>query len=257
MTLRYSTAARTFMAGIGSYKDAFNNGRIEIYTGAQPVSADAAVTGTLLCTLTNNSGARTAEVLSAGSVTLTGGASGSVNTLTVNGLEIMGAAVSFVTDLSTTAAAIALQINKYHSYAEYMASSAGAVVTITALPGTGTTPNGFVVASTTTTLTKTDANMAGGVAAVNGLQFGAPSAGVIGILPGQVWSGINATSGTAGWYRRYGSVADTGALDSGLIYIREDGAIATAGAEWNLSSTALAASAVTTCNSSNLTVTTL
>ena len=257
MTLKISTAARTFMAGIGSYKDSFNNGRIEIYTGPQPATADAAVTGTLLCTLTANSAARTAEVLSAGTVTLTGGASGSVNTLTVNSLEVMGAAVNFITDLPTTAAAVAAQINKYHSYAEYVASSSGAVVTITALPGTGTTPNGFVVASTVTTVTKTDANMAGGVAAVNGLQFGAPVAGAIGILPGQVWSGVNAATGTAGYYRRYGSVADAGAVDTNLVFYREDGAISTAGAEWNLSSTALVVAATTTCNGSTLTIPTL
>ena len=257
MTLRISTAARTFMAGIGSYKDAFNNGRIEVYTGAQPATADAAVTGTLLCTLTANSGARTAEVLSSGTLTLSTGASGSVNTLTVNGLEIMGAAVAFVTDLPTTAAAVALQINTYHSYAEYIATSSGAVVTITAIPGSGTAPNTFVVAATYTTITGATGNMAGGVAAINGLRFGAPAGGSIGILPGQTWSGVNAATGTAGWYRRYGSVADTGALDSGLIYYREDGAISTAGAEWNLSSTALTIAAATTCNGSTLTIPTL
>lgn len=256
--LKFSTAARTFMAGIGSYKDAFSNGRIEIYTGAQPATADAAVTGTLLCTITSSSGALTKEVLSSGTVTLTGGASGSVNTITVNSLEILGVAVNFNTSLTQTAADVATQINAYHSYAEYIASSSGAVVTITALPGTGTTPNGYVVASTVTTITKTDVNMVSGVAAVNGLRFGAPASGAVGILPGQIWSGVNVASGTAGYYRRYGSVADTGGVDSGLVYIREDGAISTSGAEWNMTgTTALVALATTTCNGSTLTIPTL
>lgn len=257
MTLKYSTAARNFMAGIGSFKDAFMNGRIEIYTGTQPATADAAATGTLLCTITNNSGALTNEVLSVGSVTLTGGAGGSLNTLTVNSVEIMGAAVSYNTSLTQTASDIADQINSYHSAVDYIARASGAVVSILALPGTGTTPNGYVVASTVTTMTKTDANMAGGVAAVNGLRYGFPSSAAISKLATQTWSGTNANSGTAGWYRAYGSVADTGALDSGLIYIREDGAISTSGAELNMSSTSLTAAATTTISTWTRTIPTL
>jgi hypothetical protein len=257
MSLKFSTAARNAMAGIFSYKDCFQNGRIEIYSGAQPATADAAATGTLLCTITSGSAARTAEVLSVGTVTLTGGAAGSVNTLTVNSVEVMGAAVPFNTSLTQTATDVAAQINRYHSYAEYIATSSGAVVSITALPGTGTTPNGFVVASTVTTITKTDANLAGGVAAVNGLQFGAPSGGAIAKLSTQTWSGVNAGTGTAGWYRRYGSVADAGAADANLVFYREDGAISTAGAELNMSSTALVALATTTLSGSTLTIPTL
>lgn len=257
MSLRYSTALRNFMAAVGSYKDAFQNGKIEIYTGAQPASADAAVTGTLLCTITSSSGAHTPEVLAQGSVTLNSGAAGSLDTLTVNGVEVMGAAVPFNTSLTQTAADIAAQINRYHSYAEYIATSSGAVVYITALPGTGTTPNGFVVASTVTTMTKTDANLAGGVAAVNGLRYEAASGGAVGKLASQTWSGVNAGTGTAGWYRQYGSVADAGAADANLVFYREDGAISTAGAEMNMSSTALVAAATTTIGSSTLTIPTL
>lgn len=249
MTLRYSTASRTFMAGVGSFKDAFNNGRLEIYTGTQPATADTAVSGTLLCTVTNASGALTNEVLATGTVTLNSGASGSVNTLTVNSLEIMGAAVSFNTSLTQTAADVAAQINAYHSMQEYVASSSGAVVTITALPGSGTGPNGFVVASTATTITKTDVNMASGVAAVNGLKFGAPVATVISKLASQTWTGVNGATGTAGWFRFYGSVADAGGTDTNLQYYREDGAIATSGAELNMSSTALTSAATTTISS--------
>lgn len=257
MSLKYSTAARTFMAGVGSYRDAFSNGRIEIYSGPQPATADAAATGTLLCTITSSSLALTNEVLSSGTVTLTGGAAGSVNTLTVNSLEIMGAAVPFNASLTQTAVDMVAQINAYHSYAEYVASSVGAVVTITALPGSGTAPNGFVVASTVTTITKTDVNMAGGVAAVNGLRFGAPAAGAVSKLSSQTWSGVNAATGTAGWYRQYGSVADAGAADTGLVFIREDGAIAVSGAELNMSSTALVTAATTTISGDTLTIPTL
>lgn len=245
MTLRYSTGVRNFMAEDGSFRDAFQNGRIEIYSGAQPASADAAVTGTLLCTITDASAARTAEVRATGSVTLNTGAAGSVDTLTVDGVDILGGAVAFNTSLSQTATDVATAINAHKATTEYVASASGAVITIKALPGTGTAPNGFVVASTVTTITKTDVDMAGGVAAANGLKFGAAAAGVISKLATQTWSGVNAATGTAGYYRMYGSEADAGGLDSALTTIREDGAIATSAAELNMANTSLTATATT------------
>lgn len=260
MALRYSTYARNFIAGVGSWKDAFMNGRMEIYSGAQPASADAAATGTLLCTITNAAGAHTAEVLSAGSVTLTGGASGSLDTLTVDSVDILGGAVAFNTSLTQTAADAAVQINRFHSTTDYVATSSGAKIIITALPGTGTSPNGLTVASTVTTITKTDVNMgteATGVAAVNGLKYEYPTGGGVAKLASQTWSGVNAASGTAGWYRLYGSVADAGGADTNLVYCREDGAIATSGAELNINPTAFVAGATTTISSGTLTIPTL
>ncbi|MHB0965276.1 MAG: hypothetical protein ACYC36_02370 [Bellilinea sp.] len=201
--------------------------------------------------------ARTAEVLSTGTLTLSTGAAGSVNTLTVNGVEILGAAVPFNTSLTQTAADVAAQINNYMSFVDYTATASGTVVTISAKPGTGASPNGFVVAATYTTITGSTGNMAGGVTAVNGLQFGTSVSGTLSKLGTQVWSGVNAASGTAGWYRQYGSVADAGAVDAGLVYIREDGAISTAGAELNMSSTALTLGATTTISSDSYTTPTL
>jgi hypothetical protein len=248
MAIRLSTAARNFLAAGGSYKDMFQNGCMEIYSGAQPANADAAVTGTLLCTITNNGGTHTAEVLSSGSVTLTGGASGSLDTLTVNSVDILGGAVPYNTSLTQTAADIATQINRHKSSVEYTASSSGAVVTIKAMPGTGTAPNGFVVASTATTLTKTDANMSGGVSAVNGLKFGAAAAGAVAKLASQTWSGTNAATGTAGYYRVRGSIADPGTLDASAAYFREDGSIGASGsgADLTFPSTAFSSAVVTT-----------
>lgn len=257
MALKYSTAARDFMNGRGSYKQGFQNGRIEIYTGTQPATADAAVTGTLLCTITSASLARTAEVLSTGTLTLSTGASGSVNTLTVNSIDILGAAVNFNSTLNQTAIDVATQINTYMAGSDYTASASGTVVTISALPTTGAMPNGFVVAATYTTITGSTGNMASGVAAVNGLQFGVSASGTLGKLAAQIWSGVNVVTGTAGWYRQYGSVADSGAIDTGLVFIREDGTISTAGAELNMASTALTISATTTISGDTYTTPTL
>ena len=259
MALRYSTGVRNFLMGYGSFKQAFQNGKLEIYTGSQPATADAAATGTLLCTITAASAARTAEVRASGTVTLTGGASGSVDTLTVNSVNVLGAAVAYNASLTQTAADVAAQINSYLGNVEYVATSAGAVITITAMPGTGASPNGFVVASTATTITKTDVNLSGGVAAVNGLSFGYAGAvaGTVSKLASQVWSGVNDNTGTAGWYRIYGSVADAGGADATLLAIREDGAIAVSGAELNMSSTSLTATATTTISSWDRTLPTL
>lgn len=254
MTMRLSSGMRNFLNKQGGIDDALRNGWIEIYTGSQPLSADAAATGTLLCTISNASGAITKEVLASGTVTLNTGAAGSVDTLTVNSVEIMGTAVPFNSTLTQTAADVAAMINRTKTVPDYSATSSGAVVTIKALPGTGTGPNTFVVASTVTTITKTDVNLAGGVASVNGLKFDTSATGTMNKLSTQTWSGVNAASGIAGWFRQYGSVADTSALDATETVKRIDGAVATVGAEMNLNSTSFVAAATTTLANWGMTV---
>ena len=59
MTTRFSTGFATLLAGTTGFAAAFANGVIDVYSGTQPVSADAAPTGTLLGTITENSGAFT------------------------------------------------------------------------------------------------------------------------------------------------------------------------------------------------------
>lgn len=59
MTTRFSTGFATLLAGTTGFAAAFANGVIDIYSGSQPVSADAAPTGTLLGTISQNSGAFT------------------------------------------------------------------------------------------------------------------------------------------------------------------------------------------------------
>lgn len=247
MALRLSTGLRNHLLANGSLRNALQGGILEIYSGSQPTTADAAVVGTLLATISNASGAVTSEVLASGTITLTGGASGSIDTVTVNGINIIpSGAVPFNTSLSQTASDLATAINADQSSPEYRASASGAVVTITAMPGTGTGPNTFVVAATLTTIAASYTNMAGGVANVNGLRFAASSAGAITKAAAQIWSGIGATTGTAGWFRFKAAVVDGGGIDSAATFIRMDGAVATSGAELNMSSTAIAAAAVQT-----------
>lgn len=103
------------------------------------------------------------SVRATGTVTLTGGASGSVNGITVDGVQIMSGAVSFNTDLTITAALVAKNISDYVSSPNYSAKSVGIVITIYSVLQ-GTAANGRVVVASSTTITTAKTNMAGGTA---------------------------------------------------------------------------------------------
>lgn len=254
MALRLSTGLRNYLNEFGGVKQALNNGKIYIYSGAQPATADDAATGTLLAIISKSSGAITEEVQSVGSVALTGGASGSVDTITVNGIAILPAAVPFNTSLGQTAIDIAAAINDNPKNLLFIASVSTNTVNITAKLGLGSLPNGWVVASTATTITKTDSNMAGGVTAVNGLTFGDAASGTLVKNPLETWTGVGLAAGTAGWFRYEGALVDTEASDTAGAFNRLDGNIATSGANLNMSSTTVAIGATQTISTFSLTV---
>lgn len=94
-----------------------------------------------------------------GSVELTGGGSGSVDSITVDGVELLSQAVDFDTDLNTTAEAVKDEINNHKTYPDYVATRSGAVVTIKQrFPVSGT----LTVTSSSTTITTSDTNVTGG-----------------------------------------------------------------------------------------------
>jgi hypothetical protein len=95
-------------------------------------------------------------------VTLTGGASGSVDTITVDGVALLGSPVAFSTNLATTATNVATAINTGTGTHGYTATAASAVVTILANIIEGSNPNGYVVAVTSTTITTTNTDMYNG-----------------------------------------------------------------------------------------------
>lgn len=135
MAIKVSTGARNKMLDTGSLKSIMALGFIKFYTGAAPATADAAVTGTLLVTISNNS--------------------------TATGINMAAAAV----------------------------------------------------------------------------------AGVLEKLSSETWSGVNAATGTATYYRHV-AVGDDGT--SSTTQARIQGTIATAGADMNLSSTSLTSAAIQT-----------
>ena len=115
MSTRLSTGLVQFLAQGGSLKRFLQGAVLCIYDGAQVTTADMGPNGNLLNTITLGSAAHTDEVLATGSVTLTGGASGSVSSITVEGNEILGATVNFNSSLNQTATDCATQINTYAS----------------------------------------------------------------------------------------------------------------------------------------------
>lgn len=262
MALRFSTGLRQAVAAAYGWRHALANGRLKIYSGSQPADADAATTGTLLATFTLSGGTYTGEVRSQASLTLTG-SSGSLDTVEVGGaLEILGAAVSFDTDLATTAAAIATQINTYRSTPEFYAESSGAVVTIYAPVDTGAGADGLTIATTETTLgvatnggSSTTFGGTGspsaGTDAVNGLNWQVPVDGVM-AKESTVWQAEAVATGTAGYFRFEADPSDDQGASTTLR--RFDGSIATSGADMNISSTSITSGATETINTYSITI---
>lgn len=242
MALKLTAALRDMILQGACLKQALSNGVMKWYTGAQPATAETAPSGTLACVISNGSGAVTREVLSVGSVVLTGGGAGSVNTLTVNGIEIMGSATNFNTSLIQTATDIVTKINNNPQNLLFTASNAAgtsATITLTAKPGLGALANTWAVVATPTTITVTNNNMAGGVTAVNGLQWGNAVVGALIKSPTQVWSGVALQTVSVGWFRIEAAVADALTTDGTESVLRLDGSIGISGAELNMGSTAI------------------
>lgn len=239
MTFRYSTGLRNAIAGPLGFAGALMRGSIQIYTGAQPVSADGAITGTLLGTVTDASLALTQETQAVGSITLATGAAGSIDTLTVGTFNIIpGFTVPFNTSLTQTASDLADTVNRVGIYT---ATSSGLVVTLKPRPGVGAAHNGYVVSATFTTITASYSNMASGVSAVNGLYFALNPAGYVEKPTTKVWSFLGTGAGTAGWFRFIGSINDSGAIVTAAPYfVRLDGSIATSGGDMGLSNISVA-----------------
>src|SRR5688572_15586390 len=111
------------------------------------------------------------EVLATGSFIITGGTSApginAIAAVLVNGVDILGASVDWTTSHANTASLVAAQINTFASVPNYTAVAVGAQVVISAVAGSGTTPNGFVVNPTEAgdVTTGSVVNMNGGVAA--------------------------------------------------------------------------------------------
>lgn len=237
MTVRLSTGARNAFTKSMGFGAMLNRGYIEVYSGSQPATADA-VKGTLLLQITAASGALTKETRAAGTVTITGVASGSIDAITVGGLNIIPDGTIAVAGGETTSTMATKLCEAINRNGIMTATVSGAVVTIKGRPGTGVTT--ATIAGTLSTVTATYVAMGtttAGVAPVNGLYLDTESAGVIAKPSSVVWSGVGVAVGTAGWARFYSSdTADTGAaLSAAPWYPRLDGNCGVGSGDFQLS----------------------
>lgn len=100
------------------------------------------------------------------------------------------------------------------------------------------------------TITLSSSAFTGGTA-IGGLNFGEVSGGILAKEAGEVWSGEGIANGSAGWFRVYDNSYITG---SSTIAIRMDGAVATSGAQLNMSNTSITTGGTTTVDSVALTL---
>jgi hypothetical protein len=109
------------------------------------------------------------EVLAKVNITITGGTYNPgvdrISALTINGVGIISGPIDWQSSNENFAFLVAEDINSQASVPDYTAVANGATITISASPGTGATPNGFLVSATvggTVTLSN-GGLMAGGV----------------------------------------------------------------------------------------------
>ena len=244
---KYSTGIRNAVLSSDDLRTLVKNGKLLIYSGSQPTDADSAVSGTLLCSITQAGGTPwDDELRSAGSIVFTTWDTGdTITSVTVATVEILGSTLAY-TDYATKiliAAATATAINKYNPLGIKAVSDGIDKVTLYA--PYGVSPVTWAVASTEAggaSVTDEAFNTTvAGDAPANGLQYDLAASGAI--AQSGVWSGVVSTAGTAGWFRIVGSEADAGGAS--VVLPRIDGTITSTGGggDITLTSTALALSA--------------
>jgi hypothetical protein len=264
MAIRRSTGLRNGFAGGFGLRELLRDGKLLVYSGSQPSSADDAPAGTLLVTYTLSGGAFTPPVRSAAKFTIAGG-SGSIDTVKVGGMtfNLLSAAVPYNASTTQTATDVAANINARQNPLNIVADTSGSDVRLYLPYWLGALGDTLSLAVTATTLT---AQINGGsstafggpgapnagTTAVNGLNFLFPA--VAGALSKEatIWQGTAVETGTAGWFRFVaGGSSESG---SSTTDIRFDGNVGTSGADLNLSSTAITSGAVQSISGFTLTI---
>ena len=226
MSLRYSTGCRDKMLKFKSFRQVFEDSKIYIYTGAQPATADAAATGSLIVTLTKASGTVTSKSTRQISITkiTTRGSDGDKHIMTIDGVAYEYTVVTADT-VATIAANLAALIdaNEYVEAVQGGGANITEEVIIMRSRFAGATAFVAVASNTGSAVTATVEDFVA-TAAGNGLRFGNPSSAVIS-KSADVWSGVVSLAGTntAGWFRmvEYGgnpaSISTTEARVDGSI----------------------------------------
>lgn len=241
MALKVSTGLRNIMLGSNSMREIFNEGcsKLLLYSGAAPANADAAVTGTLLCSITNNKATSKAKK----KVEITATAVNATEyTVTLN-----GTAIRFKSDVSATldeisaglAAAInvaqgvtvtdALKINNPEIYQKFTVADLGAgtgKITIEAA-----TAGEYFECSVGANLAL--ATLTEDAYGIRFEDYGDIASGILEKLDTQTWEGACIADGTIGYFRIV-TDADTGGSSTSLP--RLQGSVSTSNSDLILAS---------------------
>jgi hypothetical protein len=261
MALSASTGLRNTALHTTTVRDVFNRGcsKLKIFSGTAPVAsgsyaaADAAETGTLLCTITNAG----ASVKAAEKIRFTPTTAGTTGTWTIT---VNGVAYEFTDDASPTATEICtgwyrLINTAQGAAAKYFTNSTDGAITAGGrlnIPGTyqkytltdntGTLDIASATAGETFDYSATATGAGNSVATASqvsdayGLHFEAVAdiaSGIIEKLSTETWEGTVLFAGTATHYRLILD-ADTGALST--TQKRIQGTVSTANADLNFAS---------------------
>lgn len=252
--------------GGGHLANILKGGVARIYTAPRPADADTVESGTLLLEISESSGAHGQSVSSDVELTL-GGASGSLDSIKVGGMDenLLSAAVVFNGSLTQTAIDVAANINANPSGLGIIAvaGSPGVGDVMLYLPKwLGALGDNLTIATESTTLTVDIDNAAspgtsetgvftGGTTAVNGLSFAMSASGVIAKASGETWSDTGIAGGVANWLRFYDSELETGAS---VVAVRMDMSVGTVGADAIMTDTTVVAAATSTVTSATFTL---
>jgi len=256
MALKYSTGLRNFLIGEGTLRKAFEDGVLNLYSGAAPANADDAPTGVLLAKITKASGAvaageRSTPQIGTIGITVAGVGATIIVAVTVDGAgptDYTYAVLAEDNTLAKVAQKVARMLSDIPQLAAVATGADGNLYVKSRIDGLSfTIAKGGGGAGGTATWSVTSAVVA--AVRVNTLQFGNPAAGAI-AKNADVWSGVGLVAGTAGYFRLVTS------LDGGLLSTtdsRIQGTISTSGADLNMSSLNIALGATQTIDTFQLT----
>ncbi len=203
MALKWSTGARNFILGKGSFRQMAEDMRMKVYTSPIPVEADDVPTGTLLVTFTKSSLVATlrrgwGEIVK---VLVTAGTTGQTLGFdcTVDGGTVATAVYTVPVADTTVVAAHAAKIVRLFTDIGLRACATGQDGAVYVMGHNNQALTIALTAGMTGTVTITDNQYA--VDTNDLLRFGPPSAGVISKLSTQTWSGVAGNSGTAAYFR--------------------------------------------------------
>lgn len=222
--LRFSTDLTNFLQAGGSFKEAFEDSVLEIYSGTQPSNADGSASGTLLASITLGGAAFSYgtdySLPQIDKLTVTANTAGT-NSVTIDSITIQDTAdgVDTVDDIAKR---LAHKIELDKTVAQkvipvYIGS--GEIILRSKLAGIAYTlaVGGNMSIASVLTISRS-----------NGLMFGDVASGQLDKESG-TWQGDGLSDGTAGWFRFKGKIDG----------INMDGNVGTYGADLNLSSTSI------------------